>query len=398
MGPMAASIIGFLESPLLALVLTLFLGVLAVSGKVSQHAAQILLVCVWIAGSLAMVRSGMRDFRLLTGAVLILAACCFFVSYWIKPPLPPPSSPAPVLMVTSEVTPYIYAIGAGVGGVHFLPEWTDTRVFIDNRSDLDVDSAELYISTDMKIQGSGQVSDLQGVIFISEKSGEIATVDKQGHTTGVFQSGPTGSDTVRVRLSTIPKHSRIELVIALAVLNAPILGKPPTHLFADRRPPRWVRVKGTYSSAGKEYAIDVTITPKSVATVIPRAPTTSAAPETQRSRDDMMRTITEALSKQPKGTVSFWASEKQPNGSPNYVTLTSDRFSLSYDPIARTASFVIKATGDGLTLSFEPKQRHYLAIRWDEEGPNMLFVDGLEKIRSTSQFNEFPKLHHRRAQ
>src|ERR1035438_8560088 len=94
---MASSIIGFLESPLFALGITLFFGVLAVSGKVSQHVAQVLLIAVWIVGSLAIFRSGLREPRLLTASILVLAACCLFVSYWIKPlePLSPTARTSP---------------------------------------------------------------------------------------------------------------------------------------------------------------------------------------------------------------------------------------------------------------------------------------------------------------
>jgi hypothetical protein len=87
---MASNIIGFLESPLFALAVTLFLGVLAVSGKFSQHAAQFMLAGVWFVGSLAILRTGMRDFRPITACVLGLAGFCFLVSYWIRPPVSGP--------------------------------------------------------------------------------------------------------------------------------------------------------------------------------------------------------------------------------------------------------------------------------------------------------------------
>jgi hypothetical protein len=82
---MGDGLVGFLENPLFALGVTLFLGVLAVSGKLSQRVAQVMLVGVWTVGSLAIMQSGIRDFRIITGAILVLAGFCFFVSYWIKP-------------------------------------------------------------------------------------------------------------------------------------------------------------------------------------------------------------------------------------------------------------------------------------------------------------------------
>ena len=292
------------------------------------------------------------------------------------------------LAITSKVTPYVYARGAGVGGVHFLPEFTDTRVFIENSSDIDYESSDLYISTDMNIQGYGQVSAFEGVIFILESSPEMAIVDKQGHTTGVFQALPGPLDKVRVRCATIPKHSSIELVIALATLNSMEGGKPPARLYAPRRPPKWIRVSGTYRFMGQDHAIDITVTPKVVAVKgAPAAqiPTPQSGPDTQRTLDNLVKTLTDALSKQPKGTITFWTSERQPNGSPNYVTIGSARFSFSYDPIARTCSFLNKATGQGLLMSFEPKDRHFIAFTWDEAGPLLLFVDGKNTGREGTQ-------------
>lgn len=83
-----SGIMGFLESPLFALAVTLLLGVLAVSGKFSQNAAQIMLVGVWFIGSLAIIRTGMHDLRPITGLILILAGLCFLVSFWVRPEKP----------------------------------------------------------------------------------------------------------------------------------------------------------------------------------------------------------------------------------------------------------------------------------------------------------------------
>jgi hypothetical protein len=82
------SIVAFLESPLFALAVTLLLGVLAVSGKFSQHAAQFMLAGVWTVGSLAILRTEMKDLRPTVASVLILAGFCFLVSYWIRPATP----------------------------------------------------------------------------------------------------------------------------------------------------------------------------------------------------------------------------------------------------------------------------------------------------------------------
>ena len=102
---MAGGIIGFLESPLTALAITLFLGVLAVSGKFSQHAAQLLLLGMWFVGILAIGCSEMRDPRLLIGAVLAFTGFCLLLSYWIKPP----EQGSPKATVKTEDAPTLLA-------------------------------------------------------------------------------------------------------------------------------------------------------------------------------------------------------------------------------------------------------------------------------------------------
>lgn len=77
--------LGFVESPVAAILLCLLLGAIAVSGKFSQVAANVLLLAMWIVGSLSIVRMK-SDPRLLSAGVLFLAAFCCFISYWIQPP------------------------------------------------------------------------------------------------------------------------------------------------------------------------------------------------------------------------------------------------------------------------------------------------------------------------
>jgi hypothetical protein len=92
--------------------------------------------------------------------------------------------------------------------------------------------------------------------------------------------------------------------------------------------------------------------------------------------DNIGMTFADALSGQPKGTASFWASEKTAKGDPNQVSFRRSKLFLSYDPEMHRAQFSSTAGANGLTLSFEPGSRHYVAVTWDEAGPILLFVDG----------------------
>jgi hypothetical protein len=100
-------------------------------------------------------------------------------------------------------------------------------------------------------------------------------------------------------------------------------------------------------------------------------------------RDDLGMTIARALSVERTGTITFWAAEKTPNGNPNYVMLRGSRLLLSYDPINYAVAFVLTESGETLTLPFEPKERHFVAVTWDGNGPLMLFVDGKKATRRT---------------
>ncbi len=210
-------------------------------------------------------------------------------------PRQPPETP---LSITSRVTPYIYARGAGVGGVHFLPEFTDTRLFIENPGDTDYESADISLSTDMTIQGFGQVSSFPGIVFVTDTSPEFALLDKEGHINGVFPAlgGPTSN--VRVRCSTTPNRSRIELVLALATLTPWQGGKPPLRLFSSRRVPQWVRAKGTYRIGGQDRAMDSTVVPEVVSVQsasTPQAPASKPVPDTQSTLNNLVKTLTDAL-------------------------------------------------------------------------------------------------------
>ncbi len=75
----------FLESPLVALFITLLLGALAASGRVSGLAANLCLLLAWGVGSNGIMRSGLPDFRLKGASICVLAGICLLISYWISP-------------------------------------------------------------------------------------------------------------------------------------------------------------------------------------------------------------------------------------------------------------------------------------------------------------------------
>jgi len=78
-------VLSLLESPLSALVLCLLLGAVAMSGKLSQLAANLCLVGVCIVGGIGILRGAARQPRLASGAILVLIGFCLVISHWIRP-------------------------------------------------------------------------------------------------------------------------------------------------------------------------------------------------------------------------------------------------------------------------------------------------------------------------
>jgi hypothetical protein len=112
-----------IESPLFAVCLCLLLGAIAVSGKFSQFAANILLTGLWIVGSLSLMR--IPDKRLMIGGILMLAGFCFIVSHWVRPG--GDNSP----QSSSSTQPVVVEPPATVSAVSFSPAFID---FLNNLS------------------------------------------------------------------------------------------------------------------------------------------------------------------------------------------------------------------------------------------------------------------------
>jgi hypothetical protein len=74
--------------PVTAIVLSLVLGAIALSGKFSQHAANILLTIAAVVGAYAVMRSGAKDPRLIIAGICVIGFVVCMISLWLKPPEP----------------------------------------------------------------------------------------------------------------------------------------------------------------------------------------------------------------------------------------------------------------------------------------------------------------------
>ncbi len=81
----AGQLAKFLEGPLVGLFVVLLLGALAVSGRVSQFAANLVLLAALAVALVAMVGSSLPDFRLKAALACGVIGVCLITSYWISP-------------------------------------------------------------------------------------------------------------------------------------------------------------------------------------------------------------------------------------------------------------------------------------------------------------------------
>jgi hypothetical protein len=97
---------------------------------------------------------------------------------------------------------------------------------------------------------------------------------------------------------------------------------------------------------------------------------------------DPWRAILDGL-KQPTGTVTFWFSEKRPDGSPNnlFISTGPDR-TITFDAASRKLHFTMLHNGKLYQLErplLEAKQgKHFIGAQWSDADGVHLFVDGVE--------------------
>lgn len=94
-------------------------------------------------------------------------------------------------------------------------------------------------------------------------------------------------------------------------------------------------------------------------------------------RNDFFLTISDAFSDFPMGTLEFWAFEKRPDGSPNYIGLSNEKRSFLLNPVLHTLWFRATRSSVASMATFsESNTRHYVAFTWDEKGTSLAYIDG----------------------
>ncbi len=145
--------------------------------------------------------------------------------------------------------------------------YRDVRLDIVN-GPADVRDVDFLVQLDTSIAGIGQVTQFPNIMFFPAKDSPqlwVSGANLDGTPVsmpvvpvpGAMQTAPV----YRVHCNSLLANTSVHLTIASVVLNQAISGKMPDKLFGERRSPKQIRAKGTYSTAdGKNYPLELSYT------------------------------------------------------------------------------------------------------------------------------------------
>ena len=212
-----------------------------------------------------------RRAALVTAVVLLLA----LFGYWTWPSRVQVKFRA--FIPHSEVP---YPPGTIIGNLKWSTGWTDLRVDVENGR-IPIQNLDLSLETNELIAGVAQVSKFPNftadpVAQILDEQGNgikfgqgamiIGKDDKGNPVNEPLEFGGPGSicQTYRIHCANLFSEATLQLVVATTHFNPPgPHGEPPQTLVGPRTPPKFIKLKGTYETAGPEgahrYAVDETI-------------------------------------------------------------------------------------------------------------------------------------------
>jgi hypothetical protein len=164
-----------------------------------------------------------------------------------------------------------YAPETKIGGITWDKHYSDVRLDITNGPVL-IQNVDLSIRLDIQIAAVGQISEFPGVtIFPADEMPAIwlEGTDEKGQPITVpivpTPSNMVGSVVYRVHCDKLFSGATLHLVIATVAMNPMTAkGEMPDQLFAPKRAPRKIQVKGTYETSGvdgiKRFPIEFSYT------------------------------------------------------------------------------------------------------------------------------------------
>lgn len=146
-----------------------------------------------------------------------------------------------------------YPPGTNIAGIQWEKNYIDVRLNVRNEGTTAAQNIDLFVEFDTSIAAMGQLSNVPDVNF---STGEMPAVWLEGTddqenavTNPVVPVGQTISPVYRIFCPKLLAGEALKLVVASMALNPGEKGKLPQQLFAPRRKPQWVRVRGTYEMA-----------------------------------------------------------------------------------------------------------------------------------------------------
>jgi hypothetical protein len=160
----------------------------------------------------------------------------------------------PSLTLTASLQPEAPYDIPMLAGIALQKDYVDVRVDLINGA-ISIQNLDLLVGLDTSIAGIGQLSQFQGVTSFpagSQPAMWLEGTDLQGNpnsipiapTPGMMSAAPV----YRVHCSEVFANTIVHLVVASIAVNPVENGQLPKQLFAPRRPPRMIKVKGKYES------------------------------------------------------------------------------------------------------------------------------------------------------
>lgn len=162
-----------------------------------------------------------------------------------------------------------YPEGTQIGGIKWDKAYTDIRIELINVLGVAVEKIDLFVAFDIHIKAAKQFGTTVPDVSIAPADSNITFIalggtDTAGNpiTTPIDPIGPMLTTVYHVICPRLSAGGHLGLIIATIALNPPTNGAPPKTMFANRRAPKVVKIRGTYETGvvdgAQRYSIDFT--------------------------------------------------------------------------------------------------------------------------------------------
>jgi hypothetical protein len=170
---------------------------------------------------------------------------------------------APEVTLDSHLQPPSYPTGFVFAGIVWDEGYSDVRLDI-SVGKVAIHDLDFLVQVDTTIMGAGQITQFPGCTQFPP-SGNLSAftilgTDGKGKNIAIPAEPTPGNlnaaPTYRVHCDEMFANVTVRFAIATRALNPPKTdGSLPDHLFATRRDPKFIRVDGSYKSAGVMYPL-----------------------------------------------------------------------------------------------------------------------------------------------